>query len=85
MYADTQFKVEMDGNTSEWKKQETGIRQGCPLSPYLFLIVMTVMFEDIHERMGTKLTQHRVPGANFDEVVYADDTLCIGTDTKKHQ
>ena len=28
IYKNPQFKVEMDGQTSGWKKQETGIRQG---------------------------------------------------------
>ena len=39
LYKHLQFKIEIEGNASEWKKQHTGIRQGCPLSPYLFLIL----------------------------------------------
>ena len=63
--------------------QETGIRQGCPLSPYLFIIVMSAMFVDVHKRMYCNLIGQRVPGTNFDEVMYADDTICIGTDTRQ--
>ena len=82
LYKQTDFKVEMEGRGSEWTKQKTGIRQGCPLSPYLFLIVMTVLFHDIHKELDGELIKHRIPGANFDEVMYADDTICISTDTR---
>ena len=82
LYKDTRFNVEIDGETSRWKNQETGIRQGCPLSPYLFLVVMTVIFHDVHEKLHCTLPEHRVPGAELDEVMYADDTICISTDTR---
>ena len=35
IYNKPTFMVEIDGHKSEWKEQKTGIRQGCPLSPYL--------------------------------------------------
>ena len=81
LYRQTIFMVEIEGEQSEWTTQTTGIRQGCPLSPYLFLVVMTVLFQDIHEQIGAELIEHRIPGATFDEVLYADDTICIATKT----
>ena len=54
-YTEPTFCVEMDGKTSSWCLQETGIRQGCLLSPYLFIIVMTVLFHDIHENDANRI------------------------------
>ena len=74
--------VEIEGVASTWQEQQTGIRQRCPLSPYLFLIVMTTMFYDVHTELDSILATQRVPGAEFDEVTYADDTICITTSTE---
>ena len=71
------FCVEMNGSSSSWTKQETGVSQDCPLSPYLFLIVMTAMFQDIHKDDGVGTLRQRLDGTDSDEVVYADDTFCI--------
>ena len=43
---------------------------------------MSVMFHDIHEGDKQNLTRHRVLGTNYDEIVYADDTICISEDTR---
>jgi len=84
IYKNPLFNVKFEGQTSETMRQETGIRQGCPLSPYLFTIVMSVLFWDVKKEreLSRKLRENRVPGASFDEVLYADDTILISTDTR---
>ena len=55
----TKFKVEIDGRASDWQTQHIGIRQGCPLSPYLFLILMTTMCYDVHQETDRYLFQSK--------------------------
>ena len=82
LYDKPSFMVEIEGTPSSWKTQEAAIRQGCPLSPYLFILYMTVMFSDVKGKLSPTRFQHRVQGTTFDEILFADDTICISRDTK---
>ena len=68
VYQEPIFFVEVDGAKSETKQQNTAIRQGCPMSQYLFLTAMTTIFEDMEEELQEELKKHKVQGADFDEV-----------------
>ena len=71
-------QTEIEGESSDRMKQETGIRQGCSLSPYFFIVVMTAMFGEViteDTNFSSNLAKHKVPGAGVDEVTYADDTI----------
>ena len=67
-YDKAKFFVEYELGKSEQENQFSGIRQGCPLSPYLFVIVMTCIERDIRAAISTKVGKNRVNGANFDMV-----------------
>ena len=51
------------------------ICQGCPLSPFLFAILMTVLLWDANQLLGT-------PTPNVSELVYADDTLIVASNSR---
>ena len=79
LYKDQTFNtLGMQGSTAQ-AKPHTGIRQGCPLSPYLFIMVMTVLMFDVDRRLRT----HGIPtntwsvGKPVYDLEYADDTLLI--------
>ena len=82
LYANPTFKVEKGPDSSSWRSQSSGIRQGCPLSPYLFILLMTVLFHDIHDSLQDTLKDSLVEGFGESEILYADDTLLILQDVE---
>ena len=76
-YENATFYVRDQFGKSEARRQEAGIRQGCPLSPYLFVLVMACVDFDIQQSLTTEITDNRIPGTDFDMVYYADDTIIV--------
>eukprot|EP00975_Prorocentrum_lima_P003394 744121-Prorocentrum_lima.AAC.1 len=82
LYLQPFFKVEASGSSSDWKRQDSGIRQGCPLSPYLFIAVMHVAMSDTFsdlEAEGRPLQAGQIPTLDLNSILYADDTALVST------
>ena len=69
--------MKYDNTVSQCKSQDAGIRQGCPLSPFLLILVITVLFHDVAVKHSRELGNSRPESINFNEILYADDTLLV--------
>jgi hypothetical protein len=79
IYSERRFFVADGGAKSKWHRQAFGISQGCPLSPFLFVILMTVLLADA-KASASELTSYQLPDRFPSELVYADDTLILTVD-----
>ena len=78
IYTGRTFAVRDGGSTSTVKCQETGIAQGCPLSPYLFIMVMTVICDEMDKTVPDS-------AAKCLDITYADDTALTSECVKSLQ
>ena len=81
-YCNPTFFVRDNFGESGIKKQSAGIRQGCPLSPYLFVLVMTCIDFDIQQNITGHVKNNRLPNLDFDMIYYADDTVLFSRSTR---
>ena len=77
IYTDRSFMVKESGVLSMSYRQESGICQGCPLSPFLFIIVMTILMQDARALLSPK-ARAALEDGSLSELLYADDTLVMG-------
>ena len=81
IYTNREFKVRDAGALSSVSgRQHSGVCQGCPLSPFLFCILMTVLMDDAYKQLGIDAQAEHRQGRLYD-VLYADDTLIIGANS----
>ena len=89
IYDEPQFSIKYGTKTTENRKQHTGIRQGCPLSPYLFTILLTVMMKDISDAMTQAeqitLDRGRLNHEITKHLFYADDTIIMTSTAQASQ
>ena len=82
VYKNRTFSVREGNMESTTRPQNAGIAQGCPLSPYLFVIVMSVLLQDARANCGQYTS---MPYVVTPELVYADDTMLLASSAEAVQ
>lgn len=77
IYASRTFTVADGNQQSAEHHQHAGISQGCPLSPFLFVMTMSVVMADAVAMMSPQDQEAHRKGQLF-SLLYADDTLLVG-------
>ena len=78
LYHDISTAIINNGNISDWFTPERGVRQGCPLSPYIFILAVELLAISI--RGDKNIKGLNVQGKEIKISQFADDTTCFLND-----
>ena len=83
IYKEPRFSIKEGKTITVPNQQLTGIRQGCPLSPYLFILLLTTITHDVKRNMSLEtqiiVNAGKLHNIDLSELFYADDTLIMAS------
>lgn len=77
---DPSFGIKINGKISSWINGKSGLRQGCPLSPFLFVICIEMLTRMIkrEELHGNTLGISVAPSSSpISHLLFADDMVFL--------
>ena len=79
MYIDSSAYVRLKWGESEWFRIDSGVRQGCILSPWLFNVYMDAVVIGVKMGMGRRGVRFLEDGSDWRYLglLYADDLFCM--------
>uniref|UniRef100_A0A803SZA2 Reverse transcriptase domain-containing protein n=1 Tax=Anolis carolinensis TaxID=28377 RepID=A0A803SZA2_ANOCA len=75
IYSDQWARIIINGDVTEKFRIEKGTRQGCPLSPLIFIFALELLLKAINR--DEKLQGIRIDKQNYKYRAFADDVICI--------
>ncbi len=78
LYKNISSSIINNGEISEWFNSQRGVRQGCPISPYLFIMAVELLAISIRE--NSKIKGIEIDGCILKITQLTDDTTCFVAD-----
>jgi hypothetical protein len=89
LYEDVQFSVKFADGLLPAFHGDTGVRQGCPLSPFLFGVFIEMLHDKIRdcypEGIGPSIGTPDAQRVHIPILMYADDIVLLGLDAAQLQ
>ena len=80
IYKKVESCVLVSGEKTEWFKIDTGVRQGCVLSPRLYALFINGLIDELsNAKLGVEIS----PGLLLASLLYADDIVLIARQLEK--
>ncbi|KAJ1687942.1 hypothetical protein LUZ63_019332 [Rhynchospora breviuscula] len=81
-YSNTKIKILINGSGDGFIRPTRGLRQGCPMSPYIFILTMEILSRILQISLQNRVLKGLRLAATapyLTHIMYADDLIILGT------